>query len=170
MLFLVKIFNPTYNGAMKLELKVAQGLITKQKNLAIAESCSGGLLSHRLTNVPGSSLFLKFSIVAYSNESKVKLLKIPAALIQKHGSVSAEVAQLMAQNVRNILDSDFWIAITGIAGPSGGSKIKPVGTTFIALTSKKESSCVKYLFKGNRSNIKKQVSEQALKLLYHLIK
>lgn len=150
---------------MDLERKVAQKLIQSGKTLAIAESCTGGLLSNRLTDVPGSSKFLKLSIVAYSNAAKTKLLKVPEKLIRQNGAVSSPVASAMARNVRKILKTDFGIGITGIAGPHGGTRLKPTGLTFIALSTDAGSLCVKCHFVGNRKIIKAQATNRALRTL-----
>lgn len=150
---------------MKIEEKIARKLIKSQKTLAIAESCTGGLLSHRLTNIPGSSDFLKLDVVAYSNEAKMKLLKVAPDTLKRHGAVSQEAAIAMAQGVRKILKTDFGIGITGIAGPTGGSKSKPVGLTYIVVNTKLETLCLKCLFEGPRTSIKAQAATQALQLL-----
>lgn len=150
---------------MRIEEKVSQSLINKKKTLAIAESCTGGLLSNRFTNIPGSSNFLKLGIIAYSNEAKITLLKIPEILIQKNGAVSQQVAIAMAQNVRKILNTDFGIGITGIAGPTGGTKKKPLGLTYIAVNTELETLCLKCLFPGNRTSVKSQAATQTLRLL-----
>lgn len=150
---------------MHLEEKIANLLIQHKKTLSLAESCSGGLLSHRLTNIPGSSSFLRLGLITYSNEAKAQLLKIPTKVLKKYGAVSEPVAELMAQNVRKIQETDFGIGITGIAGPSGGTIKKPVGLTFIAVATEYETLCLNCVFKGNRLQIKKQATTQALKLL-----
>ncbi|OGX37593.1 MAG: hypothetical protein A3C36_04755 [Omnitrophica WOR_2 bacterium RIFCSPHIGHO2_02_FULL_52_10] len=150
---------------MDLERKIGQKLIRSGKTLAIAESCTGGLLSNRLTNVPGSSQFLKLSIVAYSNAAKIKLLKVPKRLIRQNGAVSNQVAVALAKNVRKILKTDFGIGITGIAGPSGGSRLKPVGLTYIAVSTPFDTLCLECRFKGTRSFIKAQAVHQALRTL-----
>ena len=150
---------------MTLESKIAQKFIQSGKTMAIAESCTGGLLSNRLTNVPGSSQFLKFSIVAYHNAAKTKLLNVPEKLIRQNGAVSSPVAITMAKNVRKILNTDFGIGITGIAGPSGGSRSKPVGLTYIAISTPFDTLCLKCRFKGVRSVIKTQAVDQTLRTL-----
>ena len=149
---------------MLMEKKIAQLLIAQKKTLSVAESCSGGLLCHRLTNIPGSSNFLKLGLVVYSNDAKIKFLKISVPTLNKHGAVSEPIARQMAKNVRKIFQTDFGIAITGIAGPSGGNIRKPVGLTFIAVSTKKKTVCQKFFFKGNRLNIKSQAATQALKM------
>ena len=150
---------------MPLETKVAQRLIKSHKTLSIAESCSGGLLAHRLTNIPGSSKFFKLGIIAYSYESKQKLLKIPAVILKKYGAVSSQVVELLAQNVQNLSDTDFGIGITGIAGPGGATPRKPIGLVYIAISTKNEIFVKRCLFKGRRLEIKKQTADLALRLL-----
>lgn len=169
MLFLVKVFVLAYTVTMRMEEKVVRALISSGKTLAVAESCTGGLLTHRLTNIPGSSGFLKIGVVAYSNESKIKVLKVPSATIQRHGAVSEETVQAMARGVRKIHQTDFGIGITGIAGPSGGSRAKPVGLTYIAVATAKETVCLRCLFQGDRARIKSQTATQGLKLLYRFL-
>jgi len=150
---------------MKIEQITAKLLKQRDKTIAIAESCTGGLLCHKLTNIPGSSGYFKLGIIVYANESKIKILKIPAKTIQAKGAVSKEVALLMAQNIRAIAKSDFGIGITGIAGPTGGTAKKPVGLVYIALTSNKKTILKKFNFKGGRLSIKSQAAQSALKLL-----
>lgn len=154
---------------MRLEEKTAQRLIAAKKTLAIAESCTGGLLSHRITNIPGSSKFLKMALVAYSNDAKVKLLKVPRSALYRHGAVSENAALAMAQGARRIFSTDFGVSITGIAGPTGATKTKPVGLTFIAVAASAETLCVQYLFKGPRMRVKQQAADAALKLLLEFL-
>jgi nicotinamide-nucleotide amidase len=155
----------SYNTPMPLEKEVACLLIKHHKTLSLAESCSGGLLANRLTNIPGSSRFFKLGLITYSNEAKTKLLKVPVAVLKKYGAVSPQTAERMAQGVRRLARTDFAIAITGIAGPGGGTTIKPVGLVYIAISSKTKILCVKNIFKGNRLRIKDQAATQALRLL-----
>lgn len=150
---------------MQTEQKIAKILSQSKKTLAIAESCTGGLLANRLTDIPGSSAFFWLGIIAYDNKAKTKLLKIPSVIIKKHGAVSLEVARLMAQNVRKILRTDLGIGITGIAGPTGGTRTKPVGLVFIAVASKQKALAHQFIFKGSRSAIKAQASQKAMELL-----
>lgn len=152
-----------------LEEKIIRSLTKKHRTLSTAESCTGGLLAHRLTNVPGSSKVFVLGVVLYSNQAKSRMVKVPASLIQSHGAVSQPVAVAMAQGVRKLMASDYGIAITGIAGPSGGSKTKPLGLTFIAVSQREKTSCIKCLFKGRREQIKSKAATQALKILYRLI-
>ncbi|MBN1914110.1 MAG: CinA family protein [Candidatus Omnitrophica bacterium] len=142
--------------------------IKNKKTLAIAESCSGGLLSSLLTAIPGSSGYFILGLVTYSNSAKESVLKIPRRIISEKGAVSAQVASLMSERVRKIAKSDFSIGITGIAGPSGGTPEKPVGTVFISVSSAKKSICRRLQFKGNRQNIRKQTALTSLSLLKKL--
>lgn len=145
--------------------------LLKNKTLALAESCTGGLVSSRLTDIPGISKNLLFSIVAYSNTAKSNLLNIPESIIKKYGAVSSVVAKQMAKNIMALADSDIGIGITGIAGPSGGSKDKPVGLAYIALADRNKIISKKFYFNGNRTYIKFQVSQATLNMLrLYLIK
>lgn len=150
---------------MRTDQTIAKLLLKKKQTIAVAESCTGGLLSHRLTNIGGSSKFFWLGITVYDNKAKIKLLKIPTSILKKHGAVSHAVATLMAQNVRKILNTDFGIGITGIAGPSGGSKLKPVGLVFIAVASKNDIITQEFHFEGQRLSIKNQAATKALEML-----
>jgi len=149
----------------KLEKQVYNLLIRNKLTLATAESCTGGLVSNIITNASGSSRFFLLGIIAYSNQAKISLLKIPAAVIAKSGAVSAEVARLMAGSVRKLAKSDFGLGITGIAGPQGGSAAKPVGTVFIAVDSARKRICRRFRFKAGRLSVKKHAALKALELL-----
>jgi len=140
-------------------------LIKKNKTISIAESCTGGLLSNTLTNVPGSTKYFKLGIIAYSNESKIKLLNIPKKLLILHGAVSSQVCILMAKNIKKISGTDISIATTGIAGPGGGTKLKPVGLVYIGIINDKKKECKKINFKGTRKQNKEDAVQQALFLL-----
>lgn len=150
---------------MTAEEKVGKLLIQKHKTLSVAESCTGGLLANRLTNISGSSKYFVGGVLVYANSAKIKLLKVSALLIKKHGAVSPNVAKQMAKSTRTILKTDFGISITGIAGPRGGTKNKPVGLTYIAVASHKQVLCREFHFKGSRLTIKKLAAESALEML-----
>ena len=145
--------------------QIHQLLIKKHKTVAVAESCTGGLLSKLLTDLGGSSRYFIFGAVVYSNIAKSSILGIPNSLIAKEGAVSASVAALMATRVRKLIRADFAIAITGIAGPGGGSRIKPVGTVFIAVEGKGKKICQKFSFKGSRASVRKKSALKGLELL-----
>jgi nicotinamide-nucleotide amidase len=136
-----------------LEEIVGQLLRNGGATLAVAESCTGGLVAHRLTQVPGSSDYFDRSVVVYSNAAKVQMLGVPERLIESAGAVSAEVAEKMAEGVRRVSNATLGLAITGIAGPTGGSEEKPVGTVFIALASPKGTVSKRYQFMGDRNQI-----------------
>src|SRR5665213_1849086 len=157
--------NPNITNTMRLEQKVLKEFIQQSKTLAIAESCTGGLIGDRLTDIAGASAFFLLGIIAYDNAAKTKILGIPSAFLKKHGAVSSHVASAMAQGVRKILKTDYGLAVTGIAGPGGGSKNKPVGLVFIAVSTKERTTIKKFLFKGTRLAIKKQACQTALKML-----
>ncbi|HQP10803.1 MAG TPA: CinA family protein [Candidatus Omnitrophota bacterium] len=154
---------------MRLEEKVAQSLIACKKTLSIAESCTGGLISYRLTDIPGSSAFLKLGLVVYSNQAKTALLGVPAKDIRRHGVVSEKIALAMARQVRRLLKTDFGISVTGIAGPAGGTKTKPVGLVYMAVSTDTKTLCLKCRFKGSRRSVRQQAASQALKLLLEFL-
>jgi nicotinamide-nucleotide amidase len=140
-------------------------LLKNNLTIATAESCTAGLLSSLLTRFSGSSKYFILGVATYSNQAKESVLGIPASVIRKNGAVSRKVALLMAKNVKKLAKTDFGISITGIAGPNGGTLKKPVGTVFIGLASEKKNICKKFIFKGNRASIRKQVTLKALQLL-----
>ncbi|MDP2939365.1 MAG: CinA family protein [Candidatus Omnitrophota bacterium] len=154
---------------MKTEQKIAKLLKQKHKTISIAESCTGGLICHKLTNIPGSSRYFKLGIVAYSNQAKINLLNISENLIKTKGAVSKEACLLMAKNIRKIAKTDFGMAITGIAGPTGATATKPVGLVYIALAIAEKSIVKKFNFKGRRLSIKSLAAESALKLLEKML-
>jgi nicotinamide-nucleotide amidase len=149
----------------KLEEVVGKLLLGKKKTLAIAESCTGGLLASRITDVAGSSKYFKMGVVAYSNESKNKILNISIETIKKYGAVSKQVASLMAKNVQLLALTDIGIGISGIAGPTGGTKKKPVGLVYIALSTKEKLMCKEFRFLGQRNIIKYKTTQAALNIL-----
>ena len=150
---------------MKPSLRLTQRFTSTHKTLATAESCTGGLIAHTLTNVPGASDWFKGGVIAYANEAKTAFLGVPASLIKDQGAVSAPVAKAMAEGARKRFKTSFAIATTGIAGPTGGTPQKPVGLVFIAIASAHKTIVKKFLFKGTRSTIKKQAAEQAIRSL-----
>ncbi len=155
---------------MRIEKQIAKILTEKQKTLSMAESCTGGLVAHRLTNIPGSSTYFMGGIIAYANRIKKRNLKVPPRILNQEGAVSARVARLMAQNCRSFFRTDFSIGITGIAGPTGATPKKPIGLTFIAISSRKQTLCKKYIFKGSRLAVKKKAVDKALLLLLKILK
>lgn len=149
----------------RTERLIGEYLKGRGLTLALAESCTGGLLSSAVTDVPGSSGYFLGSVVAYSNEVKESALGVKAATIRKHGAVSRETAVEMARGVRKALGADISAAITGIAGPGGGSPEKPVGLVYIAVSKGRSSEARRFVFKGGRKSIKKQSARAALSFL-----
>ncbi len=155
------------------ELEEVIGILLRraQKTLSVAESCTGGLLGHRITNVSDSSDYFQQGVLTYSNDSKVRMLGVPKTLISQHGAVSFEVAKAMAVGIRERSASDIGISITGIAGPKGGSPEKPVGLVYIGLSWRGGVKVTKNIFLGSREIIKSQSSQKALDMLRrHLLK
>lgn len=140
-------------------------LLEKRLRVAVAESCSGGLLSKMLSDTPGSSAYFMLGIVAYSNRAKESILKVPAKVISARGAISAEVCRRMAQGVRKLAAADIGVGITGIAGPSGGTAKKPLGTVFIAIAGQKKTISRKFRLRGSRAAIRRKAALQALELL-----
>ncbi len=141
--------------------------LLKENNFTIccAESCTGGLLTSRLTDVAGSSAYLKGSLVAYANEVKISMLNVDAATIEKFGAVSEQTAREMAANVRKIFDTTIGVSITGIAGPTGATNDKPVGLVFVAVSGPNGDTVEKFNFNGSRIEIKQKTVEAALVLI-----
>jgi nicotinamide-nucleotide amidase len=157
-------------GNEDLESVVGRMLAASGLKLAVAESCTGGLIGHRLTDVPGSSAYLDRSVVCYSNRSKIELLGISPELLERHGAVSEPVAAALAEAVRSRSDADLGLAVSGIAGPGGGTPEKPVGLVFFALADRDGVRTSRERFRGERKTVKLEASQKALDLLRrHLI-
>jgi nicotinamide-nucleotide amidase len=152
-------------GEETLEEIVAILLIERKMTLAVAESCTGGLIATRLTDVAGSSAFFERGIVTYSNAAKIKLLGVPADVIEKYGAVSEETARFMAEGVRKLSGTDLGLSSTGVAGPTGGSLDKPVGTIYLALSDPAQTIYRHYSFRWDRKRNKHVFSEAALIML-----
>jgi nicotinamide-nucleotide amidase len=148
-----------------LETIVGRMLTTRKMTLAVAESCTGGLITHRITQVPGSSNYFLSGYVLYSNESKSGALKVDADLIRRKGAVSREVALAMAENARKTAKADVGLSTTGIAGPSGGSPEKPVGLVYVGISDDQATQAFEFHFPGNRETVKSRASQAALELL-----
>lgn len=147
------------------ENRIISYLIDRGKTIATAESCSGGLIAHRLTNVPGASTPFLGGVVAYSNAVKRSLLQVAPEIIEACGAVSEETARAMAEGARRALGTDLAVAVTGIAGPGGGTSEKPVGLVYMALADGQTTRVVKHLFEGDRESIKLQTADAALNLV-----
>jgi len=148
------------------------GLLKKKKiKISFAESCTGGLLSSSITSVSGSSEVFSLGLITYSNQSKLKVLKVPKKLIRKYGSVSKQVCKAMVKNVSKIGKTKMSVSITGIAGPSGGTKKKPVGLVFVGLKKGNKITINKYLFKNRgRIYIQKTTVNKCLGLILRALK
>lgn len=133
--------------------------------LAVAESCTGGLIAQRLTEVPGASSYFVEGAVTYSNEAKIRTLGVDQRLLRKHGAVSAEVAEAMAEGIRKRAKTDLGLSVTGIAGPTGGTEDKPVGLVYIALADDVRTEHRKLMLPGDRHLIRWRASQAALDLL-----
>lgn len=157
------------SSARALEFEVAERLMAQGRTLAVAESCTGGLICHRLTEVPGISGCLLGGVVAYSNTAKRTLLGVPEEVLLRWGAVSAQAATRMARGVRLVFSSDWGLSVTGICGPSGGTPEKPVGMTFVGLSGPAGDSHREYRFQGTRSRIKRQASLESLRFLLDAI-
>ena len=156
-------------GEESLAGNVAQRLRERKLTLAVAESCTGGLIADRLTDIPGSSAFFDRGVVTYSNAAKTALLGVPDAIIREHGAVSSETASSMAEGVRRSAGTDLGLGVTGIAGPTGGTEEKPVGTVWIALSSAAETLCRGHAFRWDRRRNKVVASQSALLLLWRYL-
>jgi len=151
---------------MELEKTIGNLLREKGYTLSIAESCTGGLICDRITNVSGSSDYFMGGMVTYSNESKAEHLGIPLNYIKKYGAVSSQVARRMAQGVRKAFHTTFGLSATGVAGPTGGTKRSPVGRVLIGISDGRRTWVRKLDLKGNRREIKEKATEKALQFFY----
>ena len=155
-----------------MNCKKIVGLLKRKKlKISIAESCTGGMLSSAITSVSGSSKVFTLGVVAYSNQSKIKVLKVSKETIRKYGSVSEQVCKAMVKNVSKIGKANISVSITGIAGPSGGTKIKPVGLVYVGIKKGNRVEVKKYLFKNKgRSYIQKAAVNKSLGLILSFLK
>ena len=155
----------------KLSRKIVRLLRKKRLKISFAESCTGGLLSNTITSISGSSKVFTIGLVTYSNQSKIRTLKIPKNIIRKYGAVSYETCLAMVKNLSKISKTNISVSITGIAGPKGGTKKKPVGLVFIAIKKNNKISVRKYLFKNkNRLYIQKAAVNKSLDFILSFIK
>lgn len=154
---------------MKLEKAIGDHLRKNGWTLSIAESCTGGLINDRITDVPGSSDYYEGGMVTYSNDSKTKYLGVPSSDIKQYGAVSPQVAKKMAQGVRKAFGTTFGLSTTGVAGPTGGTEEKPVGLVFIGVSNGKKTWVIKLNLKGSRREIKEKATEKALQYFYEIL-
>ena len=145
-------------------------LIKKKLTISVAESCTGGLLAHNLTKLANSSKYFQMGLTTYSNQAKIKILKVNKSIIRKYGAVSPETCKAMIKNLAKISKSKINISITGIAGPNGGTKIKPVGLVYIGVKKNNKLFIIKNIFKNkNRIGIQKATVKRSLEIIKSLI-
>jgi nicotinamide-nucleotide amidase len=154
---------------MKLLNKVSDELKKHQITLATAESCTGGLLAHQLTNISGSSAYFDRGVVSYSNTSKIELLGVPEKTLLEYGAISDQVARAMAKGIRTRSGVDIGVSTTGIAGPTGGTEEKPVGLVYIAVATHDDIQVRRFLFSGDRLRNKEQACDAALTLILEVL-
>lgn len=157
--------NPSPKGKDSSAAGIVRLLTRRKETLALAESCTGGLIANQITNVSGASKMFKGGIIAYSNEAKEKFLGVRAKTLSQHGAVSEPVAAEMANGARKRFDADYAIAVTGIAGPTGGTREKPTGTVFIAVAGPRGTVVERKLNQFDRLKFKNVTAQQALDLL-----
>lgn len=153
----------------KLLNQIAKTLIKRKLSLSVCESCTGGMLGTLITGEPGSSKYFCGGVIAYSNEVKQRVVGVRQATLRKYGAVSAEVAREMAQGVLKRFKADISISITGIAGPTGGTKKKPVGLVYFCVATRQHVAVENRVFKGSRNQIRKEACKKVLRLLKHLL-
>ena len=154
-----------------LSKKIVNKLLKKKLTISAAESCTGGLLSSTITSVSGSSKIFNLCLITYSNQSKIKVLHVPKKIIKKYGSVSEQVCLSMVKNLNAISKTNISVSITGIAGPSGGTKIKPVGLVYVGIKKNNKISVKKYLFKNKgRSYIQRSAVNKCLEIILNALK
>jgi PncC family amidohydrolase len=161
------IFEKRYNFFMTQHREIYLGQLLSERDLwlATAESFTGGLLGHLITNVPGSSSYFRGGVIAYANEVKMGMLRVSAATLDNYGAVSKETVLEMARGVREALKTDIGLSMSGIAGPDGGSDKKPVGTVWIGLSTMEIENAEKFIFSGDRQKVKEKAANMALQLI-----
>jgi nicotinamide-nucleotide amidase len=152
-----------------LEERLGEVLRQRRYRISVAESCTGGLISHRITNISGSSDYFDRGVIVYSNSAKMQLLGVPKLILDSFGAVSSETARAMAEGVKKNSGSDLGLASTGIAGPGGATPGKPVGLVYIGLAWDRPTKVKEFRFTGSRHEIKEQASTEALKIALDLI-
>jgi nicotinamide-nucleotide amidase len=148
-----------------LETVVGQLLVANKKTIATAESCTGGLIGARFTDISGSSAYFERGVVTYSNQAKMELLNVPQEIIEKYGAVSEQVAILMAEGVRKLAQTDYGLSLTGVAGPTGGTPQKPVGLVYVGFAHENDSFAQRFMFGENRKTNRERAAQAALNLV-----
>ena len=152
-----------------LASRLQAAAIARSVSVATAESCTGGLVGHSITEVPGSSGYFRGTVVSYADDLKVRLLGVPEAILERHGAVSAQVAVAMAEGARTVLGATYAVAVTGVAGPQGGTAAKPVGRTYVAAVGPQGHEVRRHTWSGARASNKQDSARSALELLIELI-
>ena len=150
--------------------KIIKTYTTKSLKIAVAESCTGGYVSHMFTNIPGASKVFERGIVCYSNQAKIDLLNVERKTLEIHGAVSENVVKQLAYNIRTLSNVDIGIGISGIAGPTGGTPEKPVGTVYIGFSTEEETQANRFDFNADRITFKKLVLEKIIEHLEQVVK
>jgi len=154
---------------MRLQQQLATILTDRKLTLATAESCTGGALSHVLTDMPGASAYFLGGVIAYHNDVKRALLGVPEKILASHGAVSLQTALAMAEGCRERFDSDIAISITGVAGPTGGSPGKPVGLVYMAVSTRRQTEGVEHRFSGDRVEVRRQAVSAAIEMVLRTV-
>ncbi len=152
------------------EISLVELLIKNKMKLATAESCTGGLIAQKITSVPGASECFDCGVVTYSNEQKHKLLGVSEKTLRQYGAVSEQAALEMCKGVKELADADFGISVTGIAGPGGGTPEKPVGTVWIGICGENIHQAERFIFDGDRQQVRESTANTALKMVENVIK
>lgn len=160
---------PEHDHREVIEHVVGKLLLQKGMFLSVAESCTGGLIGARLTEVPGSSEYLKGGVIAYCNELKKSILGVAPELLDQYGAVSKQTAVAMAEGVRQLTSTDLGLAVTGVAGPGGGTPTKPRGLVYIALATSEGTFCQKFQFPGERFEVREGTVNAALDMVRHYL-
>jgi nicotinamide-nucleotide amidase len=148
---------------------VAEILTSESQTLAVAESCTGGLVAKRITDLPGSSSYFRGGVIAYADRVKLEVLGVEEAVLSENGAVSEAVAAGMARGVADLLDADVGVGVTGIAGPDGGTPEKPVGTVWFAVSLKGRVNASRHVFSGDREAVRERASQAALLLVFQML-
>jgi PncC family amidohydrolase len=154
----------------RLSKNLGAALAQKKLTLAVAESCTGGLIGGAVTAISGSSSYFRGGIIAYDNEVKQGLLRVPQRVLEKHGAVSADTVIAMARGAQKLLAADCSIAVSGVAGPGGGTKEKPVGLVYIGIAAKNRVQAFEERFIGNRESVREQTVKKALERMLEFLK
>jgi nicotinamide-nucleotide amidase len=158
-----------YIDMYPLVFELAEALKLRKLHVAVAESCTGGLIGSLLTDIPGSSIYFSGGIIAYSNSIKEQLLRVPAEVLTKHGAVSSQTVECMVQGIICIFGTECGVAVSGIAGPDGGTTEKPVGTVYVGIAAPKGIFSYRYYFTGGRTEIRKKTAAASLQRLLEII-